>query len=87
MKYTTQANGLHYLVGEYTTIRESLWWQLEGLSYNATGYGSKIPTRNKILIGNKFYRIYTRIYSNAGTCYIVSKGIQIIVSDSNFKGD
>jgi len=43
-------------VDAYTTLRttlettiDSLWWQLRGLSYTATGYGHKIPTKYKVI--------------------------------------
>lgn len=47
-----------------------LWWQDEGLSYTATGYGSRIPTRHMIRFNGKWRRVYCRIYSNSGTLYI-----------------
>jgi hypothetical protein len=34
-------------------------WQELGLSYTATGYGSKIPTEYQIFIGKRWYRVYT----------------------------
>ena len=48
-----------------------LWWQEQGLQYTATGYGSKIPTRYKAFVHGKFRRVYCRIFSNAGTCYVM----------------
>jgi hypothetical protein len=41
-----------------------------GLSYTATGYGSKIPTEYMVNLGNKWRRVYCCIYSNIGTVYI-----------------
>lgn len=43
---------------------------IAGLSYTATGYGSRIPTRQKVLLNGKWRRVYCRIYSNSGTCYL-----------------
>ncbi len=45
-----------------------------GLSYTASGYGNKIPTRNMVqLPGSKTWRrVYCCIHSNAGTCYVES---------------
>ena len=48
-----------------------LWWQEQGLQYTATGYGSKIPTRYKAFVHGKFRRVYCRIFSNAGTCFVM----------------
>lgn len=47
-----------------------LWWQLAGLSYSATGYGKRIPTRDMVHYMGKWRRVYCCIYSNNGTCYI-----------------
>jgi len=41
-----------------------------GLSFTGAGYGSRIPTRYMVFHGGKWRRVYSRIYSNAGTLYI-----------------
>ena len=41
-----------------------------GLSYTASGYGEKIPTIYKVNLGNTWRRVYCRIFSNVGICYI-----------------
>lgn len=47
-------------------------WQKMGLSYTATGYGSKIPTRYMVqTIDQKWRRVYCAIFSNNGTCYVM----------------
>jgi mRNA-degrading endonuclease HigB of HigAB toxin-antitoxin module len=51
-----------------------LWWQVKGLSYTASGYGSKIPTRWMVTVNGRKYRVYCSVYSNIGTCYIKRKG-------------
>lgn len=66
---------------EYELIDNPLWWQKKGLMYTATGYGSKIPTTKMILWKGRKYRLYCCIYSNIGTCYIVSKGKKYVVLD------
>lgn len=48
----------------------SLWWQDRGLSFTATGYGSRIPTRYMVRFNGRWRRVYCRQYSNAGTLYI-----------------
>lgn len=47
-----------------------LWWQEKGLSFTATGYGSRIPTRYIVKFNGKWRRVYCRIYSNSGTLFI-----------------
>ena len=48
-----------------------LQWQEQGLQYTATGYGSKIPTRYKAFVDGKFRRVYCRIFSNIGSCFVM----------------
>jgi len=48
-----------------------LWWQLQGLQYTATGYGSKIPTEYKVKHNNRLKRVYCCIYSNIGSLFIM----------------
>lgn len=50
-----------------------------GLSYTATGYGSKLPTRYKVFFDNRWYRVYSVCFSNVSTEYIVSRGDKITV--------
>lgn len=50
-----------------------LWWQKQGLSYTASGYGSRIPTRFMIKVNGKWRRVYCKIYSNNGTLFIGKK--------------
>lgn len=62
-------------LAEIEHVEKPLWWQQLVLSYTASGYGKKIPTRHMIrLPGDPIWRrVYCYIYSNAGTCY-VAKG-------------
>ena len=50
-----------------------------GLSYTASGYGDKIPTQHMVKMGSRLYRVYCRIFSNVGTCYIQCKEGRYIV--------
>ena len=50
---------------------DALEWQKQGLQYTATGYGAKIPTQYKASINGKFRRVYCKIYSNTGTCFVM----------------
>ena len=45
-------------------------WQRANLSYTASGYGNKIPTRYMVRFANKWRRVYVAVWSNVGTCYI-----------------
>jgi hypothetical protein len=60
-------------------IINETWWQKKNLSYTRTGYGNKIPTRYMINFEGRNYRVYCRVYSNSGTCYIVRKGEEIVI--------
>lgn len=57
-----------------------LWWHDKGLSYTASGYGKRIPTRYMVRFNDKWRRVYCCIYSNAGTCYIGKLSDGLIVS-------
>lgn len=47
-----------------------LAWHLAGLTWTATGYGERIATTKMIRYNGKWRRVYCRIFSNIGTCYI-----------------
>ena len=66
-------------VNEPDFMYKPLPWQLQGLMYTASGYGSKIPTIKMIKYNNRMYRVYCHIYSNAGTCYVIIKGEKVII--------
>ena len=63
---------------------QPLWWQTKGLTFTATGYGSRIPTRYMVLFNGKWRRVYARCYSNNSTLYIgklSTVGERLIVRD------
>ena len=60
---------------------DPLPWQELGLSYTATGYGSRIPTRHKVKFNGRWRRVYCRIYSNVGTLYIGKLSDNLIVGE------
>lgn len=68
-------------IGYVPAQHRPLWWQARGLSYTASGYGSKIPTSRMVRVDERWYRVYCMIWSNAGTCYIIRKGDRVIVCD------
>ena len=47
-----------------------------GLSYTATGYGSKLPTRFMLRYNGRLYRVYSSCFSNVSREYIVVNGQQ-----------
>lgn len=47
-----------------------LWWQEKGLSFTASGYGRRIPTRRMVHFNRRWRRVYCCVFSNSGTCYI-----------------
>ena len=61
-----------------------LEWQKRGLTYTATGYGTKIPMRKVIKWSDgKVRRVYCDIYSNAGSCYCMIHGCKVSVEGFN----
>lgn len=51
-----------------------LWWQERGLSYTATGYGSRIPTVYMVQWQGRWRRVYAACYSNSPSTYIGPSG-------------
>lgn len=67
---------------------------LAGLSYTATGYGAKIPTEWMIVtVGSRDEgfrlterRVYSMVYSNSGSSYVVIKGEDIFIdTDTGYR--
>lgn len=56
-----------------------LTWQIMGLQYTASGYGSKIPTQYMVRFNDKWRRVYCIIYSNIGTLYIGKLSDNLII--------
>lgn len=54
-----------------------------GLSWTASGYGSKIPTVHMVKLDGKWRRVYCKIYSNSGTLFIMVEGNRCTVRDYN----
>lgn len=59
---------------------DELPWQKAGLSFTATGYGRRIPSRYKVFYRGKWRRVYVRRISNAGTAYLGNLQDCVIVS-------
>lgn len=71
----------HYRLTVVESKIDPLPWQELGLSYTASGYGSRIPTRHKVKFNGRWRRVYCRIYSNVGTLYIGRLSDNLIVGD------
>lgn len=67
------------------TIVKELPHHKLGLSYTATGYGSKIPTKYMVQKGNRFYRVYCWIYSNTGTLYYLKDKKLITINEHDLE--
>lgn len=77
---TLPAGGFDYADSDVSEWRVSYtWWQLQGLSQTATGYGKKLTTSRMVRIGTRWHRVYCVCYSNIGTCYIVQHGERRII--------
>lgn len=72
--------------GPFKTVQvqhkvDELYHHRRGLSYTASGYGSKIPTRYKLKFENRWYRVYCRIFSNIGSLYVIIRGERVGVTE------
>ena len=63
------------------TIDAPLWWQEQGLTQTATGYGVKLTTRRKIRYKGRLRRVYATCFSNVASCWIQVKGEKIYFWD------
>jgi len=61
-------------------VSRPLPWQQLGLQQTASGYGAKLTSSYKISFQGKEYRLYTTIYSNAGSTWFTYKGRKVYVS-------
>jgi hypothetical protein len=50
-----------------------LWRHERGLSYTASGYGSRIPTRHMVQWEGRWRRVYCAVWSNIGTAYLLGR--------------
>jgi hypothetical protein len=63
-------------------LERLLPWQARGLSYSASGYGNKIPTRYMVQWRGRWRRVYCACYGNSGTCYIGKPGAWLATVES-----
>ena len=81
---------LHFGFGEEPrqTVRVEaretpLWWQERGLSFTASGYGARIPSRVMVRWAGRWRRVYVACYGNAGTAYIGAPGAWLATVDAD----
>lgn len=71
---------MHYTslnrVSEYRTT------PLPASGQTASSYGRKIPTRYMIRYGARWHRVYSMVYGNSGTAYILVGG-EMLILDSD----
>jgi len=58
-----------------------MYHHLHGLSYTATGYGSRLPTQYMVKVVNRWRRVYCVCFSNVGTLYIGNLSDNQIIKD------
>jgi hypothetical protein len=61
-----------------------LWWHERGLSYTASGYGRRIPSRYMVRHNGRWRRVYVCQYGNAGTAYIGPSAAPIATVDGPY---
>ena len=54
---------------------------IAGLSWTASGYGARIPSSSMVHYLGRWRRIYTSIWSNAGTAWVRVRGKRHIVEN------
>ena len=70
---------------QFDTKIQRTWWQEQGLSYTASGYGSKIPTDRMVRIFGRWHRVYCSIFSNSGVCYVIVQGRVVYMEEDNME--
>lgn len=67
---------------ETEALERPLSHHISGVSFTATGYGKKIPTRFVVLYKNRWRRVYCAVFGNSGSAYIEDKDKTIFVEVS-----
>ena len=73
----------------YTIVDRPLWWHTHGLRQTASGYGRKLTSPYCVQIDGeeRLRRVYTTIYSNAGSSWFMVKGEKIFLPSVAAPGD
>lgn len=64
-------------------INAPLWWHKRGLQQTISGYSSKLTTPWKLRHDGRLKRVYVMCWSNAGTAYVLSRGEQLILRETD----
>lgn len=61
------------------------WWQERGLSFTASGYGRRIPTRYMLAYADgptryRWHRVYAIVAGNSGSLYIRVRGVRLFLT-------
>lgn len=80
MRFYLQSDSGPFLTQAVPHKVHELEWQKRGLQYTLSGYGSKIPTKYMVKIGNRWHRVYCQIYSNIGSLFVVCNGKKTLVN-------
>ena len=72
-------DGQRLYVDRGDLLHAPLDWQKRGLQQTASGYGRRLTNTSKICFEGKLYRLYTTIFSNAGSTWFTVKGKKIFV--------
>lgn len=66
-------------------------WKYENLAVKGRlpgqdkmGYGKKITTGYRVLVGGSWYRVYATCFSNAASCWITKGGKKLHIHDTDF---
>lgn len=85
MSDTILKNTVTYLESDYHVIDRPLWHHKLGLTYTATGYGRKLPTRYMLSIdGGRYRRVYATCFSNVASYWVIVSGKELYLRDSDF---
>lgn len=82
---TTIKNTVTYLESDYDVWENPLRHHVLGLTYTASGYGLKIPTRYMLSVdGGCIRRIYATCISNVASYWVVVSGKKLYLRDADF---
>lgn len=85
MSDTTVKNTVTYLEDDYVVWENPLRHHVLGLTYTATGYGAKLPTRYMLTLnGGCLRRIYATCFSNVASYWVLIDGHKFFLRDSDF---
>ena len=78
MQFSACERGPFQTIGVPVKVAE-LGWQRAGLTYTATGYGKRIPSRFMVQWAGRWRRVYVTQYGNAGSAWVWVAGKRVEV--------